>query len=596
MKDEEKTKEQLVAELTALRQQTMEKKERDTGLEEQLRLANERLHYLLSGTSAVIYTAKPYDDCGATFISENVSQLTGYKPDEFLETSSFWLDHVHPDDVEHILAELPSIFERNLHIYEYRFLCKDGRYIWVRDEMKLVRNAIGEPLEIIGYWIDITVRKDIEEVLRRSEEKYRAILENASDAIILGDDSGNLLDANRMAEVLLGYTREEFLQMHYTQLHPQTELDRTVAAYKDIVTNGQGGLLNAVMLRKDGTAIPIDITANAIEYDGRKIFQASFRDISTHMQTAKTLEGLIRERTVELSEKNKQLVEEITERKRMEEELKKERETFFTVLKNYPHGVALVDRNGVNQYVNPEFKEITGYTIEDIPTGRDWFQKAYPVPEYRKKVIDAWKADRVKTGIGVDRHFSITCKDGRVKDIEFRITFLENLSITVLNDITDRTRAEEALKKRDRELEVKTRNLEAMNTALKVLLKQREKDKDELEAKVLENVKKLVMPYIEKLKKSCTKDKEAVYVDILESNLINIISPFSHKLSSTYLNLTPKEIEIANLIKEGKTTKEIGELSYISPGTVAFHRKNIRIKLNLKNKKGNLRSYLLTLS
>jgi DNA-binding CsgD family transcriptional regulator len=91
------------------------------------------------------------------------------------------------------------------------------------------------------------------------------------------------------------------------------------------------------------------------------------------------------------------------------------------------------------------------------------------------------------------------------------------------------------------------------------------------------------------------EDKEADYLSILESNLQNIISPFSNKLSSKYLNFTPTEIKIANLIKEGKTTKEIAEILNSSPGTVDFHRDNIRIKLNLKNKKTNLRSYLLTL-
>jgi DNA-binding CsgD family transcriptional regulator len=152
------------------------------------------------------------------------------------------------------------------------------------------------------------------------------------------------------------------------------------------------------------------------------------------------------------------------------------------------------------------------------------------------------------------------------------------------------------LKKRERDLKAKSRKLEELNTALKVLLKQREDDKDELEKKVLVNVKQLAMPYIERLKKSRLKDKEADYVNILESNLTNIISPFSNKLSSKYINLTPKEIQIANLIKEGKTTKDIANLLNISPGTVEYHRENIRRKLNLKNKKGNMRSYLLTLS
>lgn len=169
-------------------------------------------------------------------------------------------------------------------------------------------------------------------------------------------------------------------------------------------------------------------------------------------------------------------------------------------------------------------------------------------------------------------------------------------AIESIRDITVRKRAEEALKKREKDLKTKSNNLEELNTALKVLLRQREQDKDEIEAKVLANFKQLAMPYIERLKKSRLDAKEADYVNILESNLINIISPFSNKLSSKYLNLTPKEIQVANLIKEGKTSKEIAELLNVSPGTVEFHRENIRVKLKLKNKKDNLRSYLLTFS
>jgi len=169
-------------------------------------------------------------------------------------------------------------------------------------------------------------------------------------------------------------------------------------------------------------------------------------------------------------------------------------------------------------------------------------------------------------------------------------------AIESIRDITDVKRAEKALKNRERDLKVKSRNLEELNAALKVLLKQREQDKEELEEKILVNIKQLALPYIERLKKSRLKDKEADYVSILESNLKNIISPFTSKLSSQYLNLTPREIQTANLIKEGKTTKEIAELLNVSPGTVEFHRENIRIKLDLKNKKSNLRTYLMKLS
>jgi DNA-binding CsgD family transcriptional regulator len=128
------------------------------------------------------------------------------------------------------------------------------------------------------------------------------------------------------------------------------------------------------------------------------------------------------------------------------------------------------------------------------------------------------------------------------------------------------------------------------------LLKRREQDKDELEEKVLSNVKELVHPYIEKLKNSRLGDKPMIYVDILESNINDIVSPFLKKLSSQYMGLTPTEIQVADLVRAGRTTKEIAELINISDRGVEFHRNNIRMKLGLKKQKVNLRSYLLSLA
>jgi DNA-binding CsgD family transcriptional regulator len=129
---------------------------------------------------------------------------------------------------------------------------------------------------------------------------------------------------------------------------------------------------------------------------------------------------------------------------------------------------------------------------------------------------------------------------------------------------------------------------------LKVLLKRREKDKSGLEENVLLNVRELVMNYIEKLKKSGLDHRQATWVTIMESNLNDIVSPFVHRLSSKYLKLTPMEIQVADLVKQGKTTKEIAELLNLSKGTIDTHRDNIRKKIGIKNKKINLRTQLMS--
>ena len=119
--------------------------------EAKLRLANEKLQYLVASTSAVIYTAKPEPDYGATFISDNVAELFGYEPKQFIEQSDFWLKHVHPKDSQRIHIEISKLFDKKLHTYKYRFRRKDGQYVWVKDKMKLLFDEDGEPVEIIGY-------------------------------------------------------------------------------------------------------------------------------------------------------------------------------------------------------------------------------------------------------------------------------------------------------------------------------------------------------------------------------------------------------------------------------------------------------------
>ena len=154
----------------------------------------------------------------------------------------------------------------------------------------------------------------------------------------------------------------------------------------------------------------------------------------------------------------------------------------------------------------------------------------------------------------------------------------------------------ERLQKTEKKLSIHAEELAESNTALKVLLRQREKDQKEFENNILSNIKHLIMPYLEKLKKNRRMSDELVYISIIESNMNDIVSPFSAKLSFQYMNFTPREIMISDLIKDGKQDKDIMEILNISFDTVKAHRKNIRKKLGINNKKINLRTKLLSLS
>ena len=162
-------------------------------------------------------------------------------------------------------------------------------------------------------------------------------------------------------------------------------------------------------------------------------------------------------------------------------------------------------------------------------------------------------------------------------------------------NITALKKAEEELKKQQAELKLQRQDLEETNTALKVLLKRREDDKHELEESLVSNVKELVFPYLDKLHNARLDSREKTYLDIIESHLNEIVSPLLRKLSSRYLNLTPQEIQVASLVKDGKRTKEISQILFISEHTVNFHRKRIREKLGLKKKSTSMRAFLLSL-
>jgi DNA-binding NarL/FixJ family response regulator len=192
-------------------------------------------------------------------------------------------------------------------------------------------------------------------------------------------------------------------------------------------------------------------------------------------------------------------------------------------------------------------------------------------------------------------------KDGRILDIQLSSSVFHDRdnntagNIVILRDVSKRKRAEDALRKSKAELAAQSSHLEEVNAALRVLLKQRENDKADLEERLLANVKELVLPYVEKLKNSRLHSDQMTLVDILETNMKEIVSPFVTKLSSRFLSLTPTEIQVASLIKDGKTSKEIASLVHASENTVRSHRFHIRSKLDIKNKKVNLRSYLQSL-
>jgi len=162
-------------------------------------------------------------------------------------------------------------------------------------------------------------------------------------------------------------------------------------------------------------------------------------------------------------------------------------------------------------------------------------------------------------------------------------------------DVTKEVESIELLKEGKRELEKKTELLEQANIALKIMLQKSSENRADIKEEILLLLKNRISPYVSKLKKYELDQKARGCVEVIESNIADIIFPFSQNLDFAYVNLSPKEIQIANHVKQNKSTKEIAKILNLAKGTVDVHRNNIREKLNLKNKSISLKTYLLSL-
>ena len=282
-------------------------------------------------------------------------------------------------------------------------------------------------LKIVGeIFVNALARKKAAETVRISEEKYRNIFENAMEGIFQSTPQGRYLSINPAMARMYGYDSPEDMIESVTDIGGQLYAQPSRQAWIKGIVEEKGHIegLEVERRRKDGSTFWTSMNARAVRNEnGRTLYY----------------EGTY---------------EDITARKTMEDLLTKERETFKEMLEKAPYGVVLMDSRGTYLYVNPEYTNITGYTLEDVISDKSWLTRCYPDRERRQEVIRF--RNETFPGKYLDRTYRVTCRDENIKEIEFRKVILDDgRSIITLSDITEKRQAAEAL----RESEEKFRTL-----------------------------------------------------------------------------------------------------------------------------------------
>jgi PAS domain S-box-containing protein len=394
--------------------------------------------------------------------------------------------------------------------------------------------------------------------LRMSRERYHIHFTLANDVIYSLDTRFRVKSVSPNVEQALGYTPLELIGRTFLELDI-LHTDFVEKAISDAVAVLSGERIYSTLyhfIKKDGTLRYGEVSGVPFKQDGKVVEIIS-------------------------------VARDVTDRIEMEKSLRESEERFRAIFASARDCIFIKNLDLEYIFVNPCMEKVFGLTSEEITRmgGRDLFgeesDKESDLRVIGGEVVEE-EHSRLIRGSNMTFHIiKVPLRDssGKVSGV-----------CGIARDITDRKRYEQDLMAKEAELARQAKFLEEMNITLKVLLDSREKEKKQVQETIVSKARKIIYPYIEKMEEEF---RGSIYLNIIKSNLDELLSPFSNTLSAQFINnLTPMEVRIADLIKHGKSTKEIAALLNVSSFAVSFHRSNIRKKCGLHNTRKNLKAYL----
>ena len=508
-------------------------------------------------------------------INPAVQRISGWPLEEILNQST--IDWVHPDDrfsFSRALASCKNQKENTGTNLECRLRCKSGVYLWAEINVTVVRNEAGEPLWLAFSARNITDRKNFELDLWRSEERFRSLIEKAPAGISIIRD-GKILFLSNEGVKIFGYSdAAEILEKPLEALIAPASRP-AVLAICEKKTKGPATVseYDAFGIRKDGTEFCFHGSTVFVDLsDGPAILQF-FKDISDRKQT--------------------------------EDALRKSEERLRLVLEGGGDGFFDWNVRTGHTAFSSVYAGMLGYGPEELdPHVRTWENMLHPEDAARvQKTLrdhldgktDFYEADmRLRTKSGpykwIQARGQVFARDDRGNPLRM---------VGTHTDISKRKQLEEELRAAREDLEKKvaerTVELTETNTAMRVLLNHKESDRLNIEQNVAANVMGKILPHIGRLGNAGLDPNQSAAVRLLEEELREITSPFLKNLKTKYPGFTPQEIQVADLIRGNRTSKEIAGYLGIATKTVDLIRYRIRNKLKINNQKIHLGAYLSTI-